>query len=176
VTFTIVAAGPNGAFPHHHSTRRTLEAGDAVVIDIGGRLDGYASDLTRMAFVGEPSARYREVHAAVDAAVQSALAAARPGSTGGEIDRAARRVIEGAGFGEYFVHRTGHGLGLSTHEPPWIMSGAQEPLRQGTTFSIEPGIYLPGEFGVRLEEIVHLTENGCERFSELSRDVHTAPG
>lgn len=174
VVFTIVASGSNGAFPHHHTSGRRLEEGDAVVIDIGARRAGYASDLTRMAFVGEPTERYRDLHAVVEGAVRAAMTAARPGVTAGEIDSAARDVIEEAGYGDYFVHRTGHGLGLSVHEPPWIIDGADTVLRQSTVFSIEPGIYLPGEFGVRLEEIVHLTVDGCERFSKLSRNVHVS--
>ena len=172
VLFTTVAGGPNGAYPHHHTGRRRLEAGDPIVIDIGGRLNGYASDITRMAFVGVPDERYLEVHGIVEAAVQAGLAAARPGATCHEVDAAARGVIEDAGFGKWFVHRTGHGLGLSVHEPPWIMRGEDVELRQGMVHSIEPGIYLPGEFGVRLEEIVHVTVEGCERFSGLSRELH----
>jgi Xaa-Pro aminopeptidase len=172
VIFTIVGAGPNGAFPHYHAGLQPLEIGDAVVIDIGSRRDGYMSDLTRMAFVGEPTDRYLEVHRTVEAAVEAGLAAARPGATCHEVDAAARGAIEAAGFGEYFVHRTGHGLGISTHEPPWIMAGEDVELKVGMVHSIEPGIYLPGEFGVRLEEIVHVTEDGCERFSRLSRELH----
>lgn len=172
VLFTIVAGGPNGAFPHHHTGRRPLEVGDAVVIDIGARRDGYATDITRMAYVGAPTDRYLEVHGVVEAAVQAALAAARPGATCGDVDAAARGVIEAAGFGPYFVHRTGHGLGLSVHEPPWIMRGEQVELRAGIVHSIEPGIYIPGEFGVRLEEIVQVTDSGCEPFSSLPRDTH----
>src|SRR4051794_40972107 len=170
--FAIVGGGPNGAYPHHSTGSRPLEAGDAVVIDIGGRLDGYVSDITRMAFIGEPTERYREIHAIVEAAVVAGMAAARPGATCAEVDAAARGVIADAGYGEYFVHRTGHGLGLSVHEPPWIMRGYDVELRPGVVHSVEPGIYLPGELGVRLEEIVHVTETGCERFSSLSRDVH----
>jgi Xaa-Pro aminopeptidase len=172
VLFTIVAGGPNGAYPHHDSGRRALGAGDAVVIDIGARLDGYASDITRMAFVGVPTARYLEVHGVVEAAVQAGLGATRAGATCHDVDAAARSAIEDAGFGEYFVHRTGHGLGLSVHESPWIMRGEDVELRVGMVHSIEPGIYLPGEFGVRLEEIVHVTADGCERFSRLSREAH----
>ena len=172
VLFTIVGAGPNGAFPHYHAGRQPLAEGDAVVIDIGARLDGYMSDITRSVFVGEPTARYREVHAAVESAVQAGLAAVRPGATCHEVDAAARGAIEAAGFGEYFIHRTGHGLGISTHEPPWIMQGEDVQLRAGMVHSIEPGIYLPGEFGIRLEEIVHVTDDGCERFSALPRDPH----
>ncbi|MGH2935269.1 MAG: M24 family metallopeptidase [Gaiellaceae bacterium] len=171
--FAIVGGGPNGAYPHHHTSSRPLADGDAVVIDIGGRGEaGYVSDITRMAFVGEPTDRYREVHAVVEAAVQAGMAAARPGATCQDVDTAARSVIADAGFGEYFVHRTGHGLGLSVHESPWIMRGDETELRVGMVHSIEPGIYLPGEFGVRLEEIVHITEDGCSRFSALPRDVH----
>ncbi|HEY1479291.1 MAG TPA: M24 family metallopeptidase, partial [Gaiellales bacterium] len=172
--FTLVASGPNGAFPHHHTGSRVLQEGDAVVLDLGGRLDGYPSDITRMAFVGEPSERYLEVHGVVDRAVRAGLAAARPGARCEEVDAAARGVIEQAGFGEYFVHRTGHGLGLSVHEAPWIMRGATEELRPGMVHSIEPGIYLPGEFGIRLEEIVQITETGCEVFSGLPRDVYVS--
>lgn len=174
VEFASVCGGANGAFPHHHPGARPLQPGDAVVIDLGGRLDGYASDITRMAFIGEPSERYREVHAIVEAAVVAALAASRPGAACAEVDAAARSVIERAGYGEYFVHRTGHGLGLSTHEPPWMMRGCEARLRRGMVHSVEPGIYLPGEFGLRLEEIVHVTETGCERLSSLPREVHVA--
>ncbi len=168
-----VGSGPNGAFPHHEVSRRVLQEGDPVVIDLGAKLESYASDITRMVYVGEPSARYREVHDAVEAAVQAALAAARPGATCGDVDRAARGVIEDAGYGEHFLHRTGHGLGLSTHEAPWIMAGEPTPLRAGMVFSIEPGIYLEREFGVRLEEIVHLAEDGPRIFSGLPRTVRT---
>jgi Xaa-Pro aminopeptidase len=172
--FAIVGSGPNSAFPHHETGGRTLQEGDAVVIDLGAVLEGYHSDITRMAFVGEPTDRYREVHAVVEAAVVAATEATRPGATCGEVDAAARGVIEKAGFGEFFVHRTGHGLGLSGHEPPYLMAGSDVVLRAGMVHSIEPGIYLPGEFGVRLEEIVYVTEDGCERFSALGRGVHNA--
>jgi Xaa-Pro aminopeptidase len=172
VEFTIVASGPNGAFPHHHTGGRLLAEGDAIVLDIGGRKGGYPSDITRMAVIGEPSARYREVHDVVERALRAGLAAAKPGAACGDVDDAARTVITDAGFGEYFAHRTGHGLGLSVHEPPWIMAGEQDELRVGMVHSIEPGIYLPGEFGIRLEEIVHITEDGCAPFSSLPRDPH----
>ncbi|HET9124744.1 MAG TPA: Xaa-Pro peptidase family protein [Solirubrobacteraceae bacterium] len=170
--FALVGAGAHSAFPHHETGGQLLAEGDAVVIDLGGVLEGYHSDITRMAFIGEPTARYREVHSAVEAAVAAALEATRPGATCGEIDAAARDVISAAGFAEFFVHRTGHGLGLSGHEPPYVMAGSDVVLRPGMVHSIEPGIYLPGEFGVRLEEIVHVTEDGCERFSGLGRHVH----
>ncbi len=172
VEFAIVGGGPNAAFPHHHTGTRRLHEGDAVVIDIGGRSGGYVSDITRMAFIGEPTERYREVHSIVEAAAVAGLAASKPGATCADVDAAARGVIDDAGYGEYFVHRTGHGLGLSVHEPPWIMRGYDVELRPGVVHSIEPGIYLPGEFGVRLEEIVHVTDSACERFSSLPREVH----
>jgi len=172
VSFTSVASGPNGAFPHHHSGPRRLQAGDAITIDLGGRRGGYASDLTRVAHIGPPTERYTNVRETVERAVQVGLAAARPGATCAEVDRAARGVIEAAGFGEYFIHRTGHGLGLTGHEPPSIMAGEERELVPGMVFSIEPGIYLAGEFGVRLEEIVTVTEGGCRVFSTLPRDVH----
>jgi Xaa-Pro aminopeptidase len=174
--FTIVAGGPNGAYPHHHAGDRALVPGDAVVIDIGARFDGYMSDITRMAFVGEPTDRYLELHRTVEAAVQAGMAAARPGATCHDVDTAARGVIADAGFGEYFVHRTGHGLGISTHEPPWIMRGEEVELAAGMVHSVEPGIYLPGELGVRLEEIVHVTDDGCDRFSRLPRELHVVDG
>jgi Xaa-Pro aminopeptidase len=172
VLMTIVGSGPNGAYPHHHTGSRALAPGDAVVIDLVARRGGYASDITRMAFVGTPSERYLEVHGVVEVAVQAALAAARPGATCHDVDAAARGVIEDAGFGKWFVHRTGHGLGLSVHEPPWIMRGEDVALQPGMVHSIEPGIYLPGEFGVRLEEIVRVTAEGCQRFSGLPRALH----
>lgn len=175
VSFTIIGSGPNGAFPHHHTSDRELVDGDAVVIDLGARFHDYSSDITRMAFVGDPSPRYREVHGVVEAAVLAGMDAVEPGVTCGAIDAAARGVIVDAGYGEYFVHRTGHGLGLSMHERPWIIGGSGAPIREGMVFSIEPGIYLPSEFGVRLEEIVEVTATGCRRFSELSRDAYSAP-
>ena len=172
--FGIVGSGPNSAFPHHATGTRALQAGDAVVTDVGGRLDGYYSDITRMTFVGEPTDRYREVHAIVEAAVTAGIAEARPGATCGEVDAAARTVIEDAGYGEYFTHRTGHGLGLSIHEQPWVMADSEVPLAAGMVHSVEPGIYLPGEFGIRLEDIVVIGDAGAQRLSALSRDVHVA--
>jgi Xaa-Pro aminopeptidase len=176
VNFTIVGAGSNGAFPHHATSRKLVEDGDAIVIDIGARKDAYNSDVTRMAFVGAPSQRYLEVHAVVEQAVQAALAVIRPGLAAKEVDRVARDVITAAGFGQYFVHRTGHGLGLNGHESPYITSTNELVLEEGMVFSVEPGIYLPGEFGVRLEEIVVVTSNGARIFNQLPREVHVAGG
>lgn len=171
VDFTIVASGPNSAFPHYHPSDRTLRTREPVLLDLGSRLEGYHSDITRMGFIGEPSTRYREIHRIVEEAAQSALAAIKPGVPIREVDLAARRVIESAGYDEHFTHRTGHGIGLSGHEPPSITHTNEMPLEAGMAFSVEPGIYLPGEFGVRLEEIVVVTERGPEVLSRLPRDV-----
>ncbi|WP_316860973.1 M24 family metallopeptidase [uncultured Cohaesibacter sp.] len=169
--FWIVGAAGNGAFPHHSASESVIKAGDAIVIDIGGRRDGYPSDITRMAIVGEAPDGYDEVHAIVEKAVQAALAAARPGVMAKDVDAAARNVIADAGYGDYFVHRTGHGLGIDGHEPPFITATSEAILDEGMVFSIEPGIYLPGRFGIRLEEIVILRADGPEILSELPRDV-----
>lgn len=170
--FWIVGAGGNGAFPHHSASDRLIQEGDAVVIDIGGRKQGFPSDITRMAVVGVPPEDYGEVHAIVEKAVQAALKAARPGVVAREVDEAARKVITDAGYGEYFVHRTGHGMGIDAHEPPYITATSETVLEEGMVFSIEPGIYLPGRFGIRLEDIVILRENGPEIFSSLPRSLH----
>lgn len=172
--FRIVGAGPNGAFPHHQTGERKLEEGDAIVIDIGASKGGFPSDITRMAVVGRPPEGYGQIHTIVEKAVQAALKAARPGVKAKEVDAAARRVISDAGYGEYFVHRTGHGLGIDVHEPPFITATSETVLEEGMVFSIEPGIYIPGRFGIRLEEIVILREDGPEIFSELPRDLHVA--
>lgn len=171
VLATIVAGGPNSAFPHHHSGPRPLQAGEPVLFDLGSRVDGYCSDITRMAFLGSPSPRYREIHGIVADAVAAALEGIRPGSPISAVDLAARRTIERAGYGAHFVHRTGHGIGLSVHEPPSISHTNERLLEEGMAFSVEPGIYLPGEFGVRLEEVVVVTKTGCEILSRLPRDI-----
>jgi Xaa-Pro aminopeptidase len=169
--FTIVGAGANGAFPHHHTGETLLKDGDAVVMDIGAGSEGYSSDITRMVVVGNPPEGYEEVHAIVEAAVQAALAAAKPGARACDVDAAARDVITEAGYGEYFVHRTGHGMGVEGHEQPYLTSTSQTLLEPGMVFSIEPGIYLPGRFGIRLEDIVILHETGPEIFSALPRTM-----
>ncbi len=174
--FWIVGSGPNGAFPHHQTGDRKLQIGDAIVIDIGGRKKGYPSDITRMAAVGRLPEGYEDVHRIVESAVQAALAAARPGVRAREVDAAARGVIADAGYGAYFVHRTGHGIGIDGHEPPYITATSETVLEEGMTFSIEPGIYLPGRFGIRLEEIVVLRANGPEILSSLPRDLYVAKG
>lgn len=174
--FTIIGTGPNGAFPHHHTGDTLLSAGDAVVIDIGGRKGAYSSDITRMAAVERPPEGYAEVHGVVESAVQAAVAAARPGVVAKAVDDAARGVIAAAGYGQYFLHRTGHGLGVEIHEPPYITATSETVLEPGIVFSIEPGIYLPGRFGLRLEEIVILRDDGPEILSSLPRALRVAGG
>lgn len=171
VSFTVVASGPHSAFPHHHAGSRKIRIGEPVLFDLGGRLDGYWSDITRMAYLGTPPARYLEIHHVVEEAVQAALAVITQGAPIRDVDLAARRVIEAAGYGPQFTHRTGHGIGLSGHEPPSITHTNELALETGMAFSVEPGIYLPGEFGVRLEEIVVVTEDGYEIVSRLARDI-----
>ena len=172
--FAIVAAGPNGAHPHHSPGEYVIQPGDAIVTDIGCRKDGVPSDMTRMIIIGEAPEGYAEIHTIVERAVQAAMAAAKPGVRAMDVDAAARQVITDAGYGEFFTHRTGHGLGLDIHEPPYLTGTSQTVLDVGMVFSIEPGIYLPGRFGVRLEEIVILRADGPEILSELPRDMFIA--
>ncbi|MEL7153363.1 MAG: Xaa-Pro peptidase family protein [Pseudomonadota bacterium] len=169
--FWIIGAGGNGAFPHHQTGEAVLREGDAVVLDIGGTMEGYCSDITRMAVIGSKPEGFDEIHAIVNAAVEAALAAARPGVKAHVVDDAARNVITDAGYGDFFAHRTGHGLGTEVHEPPYITATSQTVLQEGMVFSIEPGIYLPDRFGLRLEEIVILHADGPEILSKLPRDV-----
>jgi Xaa-Pro aminopeptidase len=172
VDFTVVGSGPNGANPHHEMGERTITEGDMVVLDFGGIQDGYGSDTTRTVHVGEPTDDEREVFGIVRQAQQAAFEAVRPGIACQEIDRVARKVITDAGYGEYFIHRTGHGIGMTTHEPPYMVEGETHPLVPGMCFSIEPGIYLPGRFGVRIEDIVTVTESGGRRLNNTSHDMH----
>ena len=169
--FTIVASGPNSASPHHEAGERTIRDGDAVVLDFGGTVDGYYSDTTRTVVVGEPAERLREVHVVVAAAQRAATEVVRPGIEIETVDRAARSVIEAAGFGDRFIHRTGHGIGLEVHEPPYAAAGDHTVLEPGMTFSVEPGIYLDGELGVRIEDIVEVTDDGVESLNTTSRDL-----
>jgi len=148
-----------------------LTEGDAVVMDIGAGRDGFSSDITRMAVIGSAPEGYEQVHAIVEAAVQAAMATARPGVAAHEVDKAARTVITDAGYGEYFMHRLGHGMGVEVHEPPYISASSQVVLDENMVFSIEPGIYLPGRFGLRLEDIVILRADGPEILSGLSREL-----
>ena len=169
--FTIVASGPNGANPHHEESGRVVEDGDMVVLDFGGVLDGYGSDTTRTVHVGEPTSEEAEIYEVVRRAQQAAFEAARPGAACQDVDRAARGVIADAGYGERFIHRTGHGIGLTAHEPPYMIEGETRPIEPGMCFSIEPGIYLPGRFGVRIEDIVVATADGARRLNDTSREL-----
>jgi Xaa-Pro aminopeptidase len=171
VDFTVVGSGPNGANPHHEAGDRVIQPGDVVVLDFGGLLHGYGSDTTRTVTVGEPSEEVRRVHSIVKHAQQTAFEAVRPGVPCQEIDRVARRVITEAGYGEQFIHRTGHGIGVTTHEPPYMVEGEDQPLVPGMCFSIEPGIYLAGRFGVRIEDIVTVTPDGGRRLNNTSHDL-----
>ena len=172
VAFTIVASGPNAALPHHETSGRRLQSGDVVILDFGTREPGgYLSDITVTCSVGEPSdPEAHKVYRIVYEAQQAAIRAARPGVACEDVDRAARAVIESAGYGEFFVHRTGHGLGLQGHEPPFIVGGSRQVLEEGMVFSVEPGIYLPGRFGVRLEVIVAVTGEGVELINAPSAE------
>lgn len=173
VNFAIVASGPNGASPHHEPGERRLAVGDTVVLDFGGTLAldgdvGYCSDITRTVVLGAANPEVKEAYAVLEAAQAAARAAVRPGASAGSVDRAARKVIEDAGYGPCFIHRTGHGIGVEEHEEPYIEAGSELVLVPGHAFSVEPGIYLPGRFGMRLEDIVAVTPEG-------RRELNLAP-
>ncbi|MEU5265176.1 Xaa-Pro peptidase family protein [Amycolatopsis sp. NPDC021455] len=171
--FVIVGSGPNGASPHHDVSDRVIEEGDVVVVDIGGPLPaGYNSDSTRTYAVGEPrDADVAGTYAVLQRAQAAAVAAVRPGVTAEAVDAAARDVIAEAGFGEYFIHRTGHGIGLDVHEEPYIIAGNALPLEPGMAFSVEPGIYQPGRWGARIEDIVIVTEDGVESVNNQPHEL-----
>jgi Xaa-Pro aminopeptidase len=172
VDFVIVGSGPNGASPHHELSDRVIQAGEPVVVDIGGTMpDGYCSDETRTYSVGEPPAEFAAYYEVLLAAQIAACEHVRPGVTCESVDAAARSVIAEAGYGEYFVHRTGHGIGLETHEEPYIVTGNTEVLEPGMAFSIEPGIYLPGQHGARIEDIVVCGEIAGERVNLRPREL-----
>ena len=163
--FAIVGSGPNSASPHHVPTDRVIVDGDAIVLDLGGTRLGYCSDTTRTAFCGDPPREFEHLHETLRLAQMAACDAVRPGVSAAEIDRVARDAITEAGYGEYFIHRTGHGIGMETHEEPYIIEGNEELLEPGMAFSVEPGIYIPGRWGARIEDIVVVTEDGGERLN-----------
>ncbi|GIH06254.1 dipeptidase [Rhizocola hellebori] len=170
--FAIVASGPNGASPHHEVSDRVIADGDPVVVDIGGTMaDGYCSDSTRTYAVGEPEADFARYYEVLLRAQVTQVDAVRPGITAEQLDAVGRDIIAEAGYGDYFVHRTGHGIGLEGHEEPYIVAGSKQVLEPGMTFSIEPGIYLPGRHGARIEDIVVCTEEGGERLNVSSRKL-----
>jgi Xaa-Pro aminopeptidase len=171
VNFAIVGSGPNSASPHHEPGPRLIEAGEPVVCDFGGAMDGYCSDITRTVWTGEPSAEQREMYSILQEAQAEGVAAAQVGVACEAVDEAARRVIETGGYGEEFIHRTGHGIGLEEHEDPYIVAGNAVPLRPGHAFSVEPGIYLSGRFGARIEDIVVATEAGPRSLNRVPHDL-----
>ncbi len=169
--FAIVAAGPNAASPHHEPGNRVIGDGDLVLCDFGGTMDGYCSDITRMFSVGEPTAEVRDAYAVLAEAQEAGVRAATVGTPCEAVDAATRAVIVAAGYGDFFVHRTGHGIGTEAHEDPYVVSGNATPLVAGHAFSVEPGIYLPGRWGMRLEDIVVATEAGPHRCNHAPRDL-----
>jgi Xaa-Pro aminopeptidase len=170
--FVIVASGPNGASPHADVSDRVVSAGEPVVVDIGGSMpDGYCSDSTRVYSIGEPPEEFRRSYEVLLAAQRAQCAAARPGLRASELDALGRRLIADAGYGELFIHRTGHGIGLDTHEDPYIVEGNDLRLEPGMAFSVEPGIYHPGTYGARIEDIVVCTADGAERLNRRPREL-----
>ncbi|MGB5794960.1 MAG: Xaa-Pro peptidase family protein [Mycolicibacter algericus] len=172
VAFIIVGSGPHGADPHHECSQRELAAGDIVVVDIGGPVEpGYHSDSTRTYSLGEPEPKVAQRYSVLQRAQRAAFDSVRPGVTAQQVDAAARDVLAEAGLAEYFVHRTGHGIGLSVHEEPYIVAGNDLALAAGMAFSIEPGIYFPGEWGARIEDIVIVTADGAESLSNRPHEL-----
>lgn len=176
--FVIVGSGPHGASPHHDVSDRVLTPGDVVVVDIGGPTEsGYHSDCTRTYSIGEPAdSDVTGTYAVLQAAQDAAVAAVRPGATAAQVDAAAREPITDAGFGDHFIHRTGHGIGLEVHEEPYMMGGNDMALEPGMAFSVEPGIYLPGRWGARIEDIVVVTEDGVRRLNDRPRTLIALDG
>jgi Xaa-Pro dipeptidase len=172
---SLVQSGPNSALPHMRPTSRKLAEGDFVLLDFGGAFDGYRADTTRMAVVGEPTERHNEIHGLVLAAHDAAIAAVRAGTTTGSVDAAARQLIEAAGMGDLFFHRVGHGLGLEAHEDPSLDPGSATVLEAGMVFTIEPGIYIPGWGGVRIEDDVVVERSGCRLLTNADRSLRVIP-
>jgi Xaa-Pro aminopeptidase len=180
--FAIVASGPNSASPHHHPGDRRIAAGEPIVLDIGGTYGGYCSDTTRTIWVAgpiggiAPTPEFIAIYELVQKAAATATAAVRPGVPCGDLDAVARGVITAGGFGSEFIHRVGHGIGLETHEEPYLVAGNAEPLREGVAFSIEPGIYVAGRHGVRIEDIVVCGPDGPDVLNEATRELLVVSG
>jgi Xaa-Pro aminopeptidase len=176
VAFVIVGSGPHGADPHHEYSDREIRVGDIVVVDIGGTYEpGYNSDSTRTYSIGEPSPEVAQHYSVLQQAQRAAIEAVRPGVTAEQVDAAARGVLAEAGLAEYFVHRTGHGIGLSVHEEPYIVAGNDLPLQAGMAFSVEPGIYFPGRWGARIEDIVVVAEDGAQSVNNRPHELIVVP-
>jgi len=171
VNFAIVGSGPNSASPHHDAGARVIGPGEAVVCDFGGTMDGYCSDITRTVFTGEPPAEFWDLYRVLQRAQAAAVAAAEVGTACQDVDATARRIIADAGYGEYFIHRTGHGIGLEEHEDPYIVAGNSQPLVPGHAFSVEPGIYLPGRYGARIEDIVVASSDGPQSLNSVDHGL-----
>jgi Xaa-Pro aminopeptidase len=172
VNFAIVGSGPNGASPHHDAGDRVIGRNESVVCDFGGTLDGYCSDITRTVFTGEPPAEFRDLYAVLERAQAEAVGAACAGIPCEDVDAVARRIITEGGYGPHFVHRTGHGIGLEEHEDPFIVAGNCERLAPGNAFSIEPGIYIEGKWGARIEDIVVVSDYGPEALNTVDHSLY----
>src|SRR4051794_10013713 len=171
VNFAIVGSGPNSASPHHEPGSRTIGPNEAIVCDFGGTMDGYCSDITRTVFTGEPPPEFRDLYAVLHEAQAAGVAAASVGTPCEDVDGVARRVITDGGYGPYFIHRTGHGIGLEEHEDPYLVGGNCEPLAPGHAFSVEPGIYLADKWGARIEDIVVATADGPDALNTVNHDL-----
>jgi Xaa-Pro aminopeptidase len=175
VDFIAVGSGPNGAFPHHEYGDRLLQEGDAIILDLGATFEGYKSDVSRVVHLGEPSAEFASAYAAVLEANRRGREAAVAGALARDVDQAARGWLEQAGYGAFFIHRTGHGLGMEIHEPPWITAESDTRLEPGMVFSVEPGVYLQGKFGIRIEDIVVVTEGESRCLTGLDHELIVKP-
>ena len=173
VNFAIVAAGENAASPHHHASDRVINDGEILLCDFGGTMNGYCSDITRCVFLGEPPSEVAEAYAVLHEAQRAAVLAGTVGTPCEEVDRVARKIITDAGYGEYFMHRTGHGIGMEEHEDPYMVEGNGLPLEPGHAFSVEPGIYLPNRWGMRLEDIVVATTDGPVAVNDANHELVT---
>ena len=172
VNFAIVGSGPNAASPHHDAGERVIGRGESVVCDFGGTMNGYCSDITRTVFTGEPPSEFRDLYTVLERAQAEAVGAVCPGVPAEDIDAVARRIITEGGYGAHFLHRTGHGIGLEEHEDPFIVGGNCERVSAGNAFSIEPGIYIEGRWGARIEDIVVVTDYGADSLNNVDRSLY----